>query len=491
MCAKTVSKTNHVHVLIVGAGISGIGTAIRLQEEGIDDFIILEKTDDVGGSWRDNTYPGCECDVPSALYSYSFEQNPQWSKVFAKQPEILSYIKATAAKYDVQQHIRYNQPVVHAQWCEQRTHWQVKTPDTEYTADFVVSCGGYLHEPIIPNIPGLDSFEGHVFHSSRWDHDYDLSNKRVAVIGTGASAIQFVPEIQPKVRQLTIFQRTPQWIMPKPDSVMPDVLKQAFTNRSLLKAWRNTLFGGFESFGIGFRHPSIMKQLEKVARAHIRLTIKNPELREKLTPDYTLGCKRMLLSSHYYPAVDQPNVDLFATGVARVEGNTVIGQDGSCCEVDVIILGTGFYVTEPPVADIVHDGNGTPLSQLWKDGMQAYKGTVISGLPNAFLVLGPNLGIGHNSAFIVIESQINYIMSTIRQARADRLSRIEVRADVQARYNQKVQKALQNTVWNTGGCSSYYLDKNGFNSIGFPWSSLKMQRMLSRADLADFDVVAS
>ncbi|MED5388099.1 MAG: NAD(P)/FAD-dependent oxidoreductase [Pseudomonadota bacterium] len=473
-------------VLIIGAGISGIGLGIRLQEAGFDNFVILEKAADLGGTWRDNTYPGCACDVPSALYSYSFAQKPDWTRAFAGQAEILDYVRDTAERHDIPDFIRFNQAVERAQWRESKNLWEVQTDDQLYLARTVVACSGYLHEPIIPAIPGLKDFSGTLFHSSRWDHDHDLNGERVAVVGTGASAIQFVPEIQPRVQHLTLFQRTPQWVLPKPDHSIPKIEENFFRLPFTLNAWRKMLFGGFETFGIGFRKPALLRQVQKLGEAHIRLAIKDPELRAKLTPDYTLGCKRVLMSNNYYPTLNQPNVDVFATGLKEVRGNTLVGQDGSECEVDTIILGTGFFVTEPPIADHIFNDAGDSLSQMWKDSMQAYRGTTIAGLPNAFMVLGPNLGIGHNSAFIVIEAQINYILSTLETMREKQLSRVEVNVDTQNAYNRKVQKALQGTVWNTGGCSSYYLDKNGFNSVGFPWSTLEMQRLLKDFDAESY-----
>ena len=475
-------------VLIVGAGISGIGLGIRLREADFDNFVILEKAADLGGTWRDNTYPGCACDVPSALYSYSFAQKPDWSRAFAGQAEILNYVRDTANRHNIPGFIRFNQAVERAQWRESKNLWEVQTGDQLYLARTVVTCSGYLHEPIIPNIPGLKDFQGKLFHSSRWDHDHDLSGERVAVIGTGASAIQFVPEIQPKVQQLTLFQRTPQWVLPKPDHPIPKIEENFFRLPFTLNAWRKMLYGGFETFGIGFRKPTLLRQIQKLGEAHIRLAIKDPALRAKLTPDYTLGCKRVLMSNQYYPALNQANVDVFATGLKEVRGNTLVGQDGSECDVDTIILGTGFFVTEPPIADHIYNDAGESLSQMWQDGMQAYRGTTIAGLPNAFMVLGPNLGIGHNSAFIVIEAQINYILSTLQTMREQQLSRVEVKADSQRTYNRKVQKDLQGTVWNTGGCSSYYLDKNGFNSVGFPWSTLEMQRLLKAFDADSYSL---
>ncbi len=472
--------------IIIGAGISGIGTAIKLREAGFDDIVLLEKAEEVGGTWRDNTYPGCECDVPSALYSYSFAQNPDWSRTFAGQAEIQDYVLQVVEQYGIRPYIRFQQPVEHAQWDEAAGYWVVRTSDNTWYGRTVVSCGGYLHEPVIPDIPGLKDFKGKLFHSSRWDHAHDLTGERVAVIGTGASAIQFVPEIQPRVSRLSIFQRTPQWVLPKPNRRIPELERRAFGLGWLLGSWRKMIYGGFESFGIGFRRPALLRQFQKIGLWHLKKSVPDAQLQAKLTPDYTLGCKRVLMSNDYYPALCQDNVDLFTAAVQEVHGSVVVGADGSEAEVDTIILGTGFHVTEPPIAERIFDAEGCSLSQIWKDRMQAYRGTTIAGLPNAFMVLGPNLGIGHNSAFVVIEAQIQYIVSALKTMRQKGLSRIEVREEVQVSYNEKLQRDLQGTVWNTGGCSSYYLDRNGFNSVGFPWSTFRMRSLLKEFDLESY-----
>lgn len=484
-----MSVETHTRVydaLIIGAGISGIGAGIRLRENGFENFLILEKAGELGGTWRDNTYPGCACDVPSALYSYSFAQKPDWSRTFAGQSEIFDYVRDTAEHYGVVPFIRFNQAVESAQWREYHRLWQIRTGDQVYWTRTLIACSGYLHEPNIPDIPGLKEFPGKVFHSARWDHDHDLRGERVAVVGTGASAIQFVPEIQPQVRELTLFQRTAQWVLPKPDRSLPRSQQRMLRYPGMMAGLRALLYGGFETFGIGFRRPGILRRLQKLAEAHIHWQITDPQLRARLTPDYTLGCKRVLMSNNYYPALNEPNVSVQATGLREVRGNTLIGHDGSTCEADTIILGTGFFVTEPPIAERIHDDAGHSLSEHWRDGMQAYRGTTIHGFPNAFMVLGPNLGIGHNSAFIVIEAQLNYIISALKKMRHNSWHRIEVKADTQTEYNRRVQKDLQHTVWNTGGCSSYYLDRNGFNSVGFPWSTLTMRRLLRSFDARNY-----
>lgn len=484
----TVTPTD-VDVLIVGAGISGIGAAIRLTRLGITNFVVLEKAPAPGGTWRDNTYPGCACDVPSALYSYSFAQKPDWSRVFAAQPEILGYIHETTERFGVGEFIRYDEPADESVWNEALGRWVVRTPKGVWHARALISCAGYLHEPQIPDLPGLKEFPGTLFHSSRWDHDHDLTGERVAVIGTGASAIQFVPEIQPRVKSLHLFQRTPQWILPKLDATMPELPQRLLSLPFATDLLRGALYNGFEVFGIGFRKPALLKQAQKLALAHLHRQVKDPELRAKLTPDYVLGCKRVLLSSNYYPALTQPNVEVLATGVKEVRGNTLIGSDGSARDVDTIVLGTGFHVSDPPIAEHVRGTDGRTLAETWAGSPEAYRGTTIAGFPNLFLVLGPNLAIGNNSAFVVIEAQLDYIMGALSAMRSHGLSRIEVRRGAQDAYNREVQRDLQGTVWNAGGCSSYYIDVNGRNSIGFPWSSNTMRHLLAEFDIDSYDTV--
>jgi cation diffusion facilitator CzcD-associated flavoprotein CzcO len=448
--------------------------------------VVLEKAASLGGTWRDNTYPGCACDVPSHLYSYSFAQKPDWSRLFAGQAEILGYVRDTARKYQVDRYIRYGEPVESASWDEADQRWQVRTPKGSYRARILISCTGYLHEPQLPDLPGLKDFPGKVFHSSRWDHSHNLAGKHVAVIGTGASAIQFVPEIQPKVAALHVYQRTAHWVLPKVDGEFSGLGHGVLRLPYLTQAWRSAIYAGFETFGIGFRHPALLKQAERIARRHIRGQIKDPALRARVTPGYTLGCKRVLLSNNYYPALAKPNVEVLAAGVKELRGRTLIGSDGSEREVDTIILATGFHVTDQPSSEHIRGADGRSLAQVFAGSPQGYRGTTVAGFPNLFLVLGPNLAIGHNSAFVVIEAQLSYIASALRAMRQRKLARVEVRREVQASYNEKVQRDLQGTVWNTGGCSSYYLDANGRNSTGFPWSTLEMRRLLARFDLGSY-----
>lgn len=469
-------------VIVIGSGFSGIGAGIRLTQAGINDFIILEKHQALGGTWRDNNYPGCECDVPSALYSYSFAQNKNWSKVFAGQEEILEYTEKTARDFGIMPYLRFGIHVENIAWQEEQQVWYVYTQQGTYQANKVISCVGYLHEPIMPKLPGLESFSGEVFHSSRWNHELDLTGKRVAVIGTGASAIQFIPEIQPKVKELVAFQRTPQWILPKPDIKVNKWMSALFHLPFTLNLFRKSLYLGMEAFGLGFRKPAILKRLQGLAKWHINKHIKDESLKAKISPDYTMGCKRVLLSNHYYKALAQDNVDVIASGVEKIEGNTIIASNGEQYDADVIILGTGFHVSDVPIAKKVRGKSGKTMDDIWQGSPEAYRGTTITDFPNFFLVLGPNLAIGHNSAFIIIEAQLDYVLGALTEMRDRNITRLEVDSQAQKIYNQKVQRDLQTTVWNTGGCKSYYIDANGKNSIGFPWSTLKLRKMLANFD---------
>ncbi|HMJ10252.1 MAG TPA: NAD(P)/FAD-dependent oxidoreductase, partial [Polyangiaceae bacterium] len=414
-----------------------------------------------------------------------FAPKSNWSRVFARQPEIEAYVRHTAERYGVLDRVRFGEPVETANWDDAANHWVIRTPHRTYHAQFVISCAGYLHEPLMPRLPGLAEFPGTIFHSSRWKHEHDLQDRRVAVIGTGASAIQFVPKIQPKVKSLHVFQRTPQWILPKPDARIGLFMRSGLALPGAMKLMREMLYRRLEELGGAFRHPEHMKRVQAVALRHLQKQVQDPELRAKLTPNYVLGCKRVLLSNDYYPALTQPNVEVLPMGVTEIRGNTVVGTDAAR-EVDTIILGTGFHVSDPPIAAHIRGAHGRTLAEVWSGSPEAYRGTTIAGFPNAFMVLGPNLAIGHNSAFIVIEAQLDYICDALTSLRREGVTRIEVRRDAQASYNRRVQRDLAGTVWNTGGCSSYYIDANGRNSIAFPWSTLRMRRILARFDIENY-----
>ncbi|MGC9537547.1 flavin-containing monooxygenase [Streptomyces sp. UG1] len=479
--------STHVEVIVVGAGISGVGAGARLRGAGIRDFLIIEAADDFGGTWRANTYPGCQCDVPSRLYSYSFAPNPDWTRVYAHQPEILTYVRRVADTYRLREHTRFGVRMTQARWQPGQARWLVRTDAGEFTARFLIAGAGPWNEPLVPDVPGLDGFPGEVFHSARWNHDYDLRGKRVAVLGTGASAVQFVPAIAPDVACLHVFQRTAQWVLPKLDHHIPKAERWAMRHLPGARAAVAGLeYRAMETLGRGFRRPGLMRGVQAIARAHLRATVRDAELRRKLTPDYTIGCKRILFSNHYYPALRRPNVDVHAAAVHAVEGNTVHGADGSAAEVDAIILGTGFHILDMPLAGLVRDGAGHSLADRWQGSPEAYLGTVVTGFPNAFLLLGPGLGTGHSSAFAILEAQLDLVLGAIKAAREESWAVLEVRGDVQAAYNARLQTALAGTVYNAGGCRSYYLDANGRNSFSWPWSTDRLRAEVGRFEPQDF-----
>lgn len=495
MTAQHTAKNNsparagqqHLYnVIILGGGFAGLGAAIKLKEAGIHDFLLLEKAGELGGVWRENTYPGCACDVPSALYSYSFEPNPSWSRVFAGQAEIKQYLQNTAKKYEVMPHVRLQHEALSANWSDADGCWIIKTSQGEFRAQFAIMACGPMHEPVIPAIKGLDQFKGEIFHSSRWRHDVDLAGKRVAVIGSGASAIQFVPQIQPKVQQLTLFQRTPHWVLPKTDIALPAPIQLMFKLLPLTQLMmRGSVYGIFETLNGGLQSSAAMRQFQRLAEFNIKYAIQDPELRSKVTPDYIIGCKRILQSNEWYPALAKPNVDVVAGALTEVKGSTLTGSDGTVRDVDVIILGTGFEVAEPPIAQRVHNREGNSMAEVWQGSPEGYMGTMVAGCPNGFLMFGPNIAVS-SSAFIIIEAQLAYIVDAIQQANQQDIKTIEADPVRIAAFNARVQEALQTTVWNKGGCSSYFIDRNGRNSTVWPWTTFKMRQQLSHFNLDEY-----
>lgn len=484
---NTKSKAVAFHrVIVIGGGFAGLGAAIKLKEAGIHDFILLEKADELGGVWRENTYPGCACDVPSALYSYSFEPNPAWSRVFAGQAEIKQYLQNTALKYQVMPHVHFNHEALAATWSDAKQCWIIKTNQGEFHAQFAIMACGPMHEPVIPDVKGLKDFKGEIFHSSRWRHDLDLTGKRVAVVGTGASAIQFIPQIQPLVKQLTVFQRTPHWVLPKSDMPLPAAIQTVFKYLPVTQSlMRGSVYGIFESLNGGLQSNVAMRQVQRIAEFHIKQGIKDPELRGKVTPNYVIGCKRILQSNEWYPALAQPNVEVVAAALSEVKDNRLFTSDGRCVEADVIILGTGFEVAEPPIAQRVFNRHGLSMSQVWQGSPEGYMGTMVADCPNGFLMFGPNIAVS-SSAFIIIEAQLAYIIDALKQAIQQNIQTIEVDPVRMARFNQRVQAALKTTVWNKGGCQSYFIDRNGRNSTVWPWTTFKMRQQLSHFNLNEY-----
>jgi cation diffusion facilitator CzcD-associated flavoprotein CzcO len=476
-------SSRDLHIAIIGTGFAGLGAAIRLKQGGIEDFVLLERAEDLGGTWRDNHYPGLCCDVPSHVYSFSFELNPFWKQGFAPGWEILEYLKTTARKYGIYPHIRFEHEVLDAAWDPGRGRWIIDTSGGRFTARFLINGAGALSDPATPNIPGVDTFRGTAFHSAHWDHGHDLSGERVAVIGTGASAIQFVPEIQPMVEELYVFQRTPPWVIPRLDH------KITGAEHWLLR-WipfaptvvRFLLYWLLEVRVIGFKRPRVMKGAEVVARWHLRRQVKDPELVSKLTPDYTIGCKRILISDNYYPSLAQPNVELVTEGITEIRPRSIVTADGTEREVDTIIFGTGFHVTDPPIAERIRGRDGRTLAEHWEGSLQAYRGTTVAGFPNLFLITGPNTGLGHNSMVFMIESQLNYILDALSRMGERGMEVFEVREDVQRRFNEGLQEKMQGTVWTAGHCNSWYLDDTGRNTTLWPTYSYSFRRLMRRFD---------
>ncbi|WP_394837530.1 SDR family NAD(P)-dependent oxidoreductase [Pendulispora rubella] len=482
-------QTTSTRVLIIGGGFSGLGMAIRLLQQKVKDFIVLEKAAQLGGTWRENTYPGCACDVPSHLYSYSFAPKTDWSRVFAPQPEIQQYTLDVAARHGVLPYVHFGTEALRGVWDEDRQRWRVETNNGIYDAQFIVLGQGPLHEPRIPDLPGLDAFGGVAFHSAQWRHDRDLTGRRVAVIGTGSSAIQFVPHIQPKAERLVLFQRTAPWVLPKLDHRIPKAETWVLDHVPLVRrGLRGTIYALTEMLQIAQRNPAAMQQVQRIGLAHLRRQVRDPELRRALTPKFTLGCKRLLLSNTYYPALQAPNVEVVPQAVTEITKRGIVGADGIEREVDTIIFGTGFHVTDSSVPKRIVGRGGRTLDDVWRGSPSAYLGTTCHGFPNAFCMIGPNTGNGHGSAFTIIEAQARYIADAIATARREHIASIDVRPGAQHAWNQRVQAALSTSVFNAGGCASYYLDDHGKNSTIYPWTTIDMQRRMRRFDADRYEL---
>jgi cation diffusion facilitator CzcD-associated flavoprotein CzcO len=483
-----------VTVAIIGSGFGGIGMAARLNRAGITDVVLLERAADLGGTWRDNSYPGAACDVPSHLYCFSFAPNPGWTRSFSPQPEIWNYLRRVAAAEGVTGKIRFGEEVTAARWDPAARLWRIETTSSTVSARFLVTAAGPLSDPLIPAIPGLDAFAGTVFHSATWDHDHDLTGRNVAVIGTGASAIQFVPRIQPLVNQLTVFQRTPPWIIPRRDRQISRLEHWLFRHAPVTqRIARAGIYLGRETYALGFvKNPGIMGKAEALALGHLRRRVGDPDLRARLTPSYRMGCKRILISSDYYPALTQPNVSVVTDGITEIREKSLVTSDGTAYDADTLIFGTGFHVTDFPVAQRIF-ADGVSLAQRWsaKPTQTAFRGTTTAGFPNLFVLTGPNTGLGHTSQVFMIEAQIRYVVSALLHARRHRIERVEVRPAAQAAYDQAVQRKMRPTVWVTGGCRSWYLDADGRNISLWPDFTWSYARQTRRFDPASYDLARS
>ncbi|MEO5876941.1 MAG: NAD(P)/FAD-dependent oxidoreductase [Streptosporangiaceae bacterium] len=475
--------TGSPSIVIIGSGFAGLGMAIRLKQSGFRDFVILEKSEELGGTWHDNTYPGCACDVPSPMYSYSFDLNKKWSRLFSPQPEIHRYMLDCADKHGLREHIRFGVRVETMEFDDAAKRWNVGTSAGLFTPRAIVSGVGGLHIPKFPVIPGLETFEGKAFHSAEWDHSYDLRGKRVAVIGTGASAIQFVPEIAKTVGRLTVFQRTPPWIQPKPDMPLP----RAFGLPGVARAVRNAVFWTLEARAVGFAiDPRLSGPQKLMALNHIKRQIPDPDLRAKVTPDYTIGCKRILLSNDFYPALLRPNVDLVTDDIVEVRPNAVVTADGTVHEVDAIVFGTGFKVVDALAQAHIIGRDGRKIQEAWEKGVEAHHGITVPGFPNYFMLLGPNTALGHNSVVFMIEVQINHVLSCLKLIADRGADTIEPRPEANRAWNDKIQKRLRKAVWTEGGCQSWYLDENGVNRTIWPGFSFEYWADTRKAKAAEF-----
>ncbi|HUQ57697.1 NAD(P)/FAD-dependent oxidoreductase [Lentzea sp.] len=479
-------------VLVIGTGFSGLGMAVELRRRGEHDFVVLEKAADLGGTWRDNSYPGCACDVPSHMYSFSFELNPKWSRMFAQQGEIFEYLQHVADKHRLRPHIRFDTKVSGARWDDDAKRWHITTEQGDtYTAQALVAGVGALHIPNVPELPGIEKFGGRTFHSAQWDHDYDLTGKRVAVVGTGASSIQFVPEIAGRAASLKVFQRTPPWIMPKADREITGWEQKLFRALPFTqRLYRDFVYWTRESSALGFAvNPRIMRFAQGIALRHMKKQVPDPELRKKLEPGYTMGCKRVLISNDYYPALSRPNVDLVTDKISEVREKSIVDSAGVEHEVDVIIYGTGFHVVDSfDYLDIQGKG-GVDLAKQWREkGIETYFGITVSGFPNLFFLLGPNTGLGHNSVVFMIESQIRYISQCLRLLDHHRAAELDVRVEAQQEFNRELQGKLTKGVWTQGGCKSWYLDAKGVNRTIWPGFTWRYWLQTRKVDPADYEL---
>jgi cation diffusion facilitator CzcD-associated flavoprotein CzcO len=479
--------TTTVDIAILGAGFAGMCMAIALLRAGVQDFVILERADDVGGTWRDNHYPGAACDVPSHLYSLSFAPKADWSRVYPTQPELLAYLRELADVHGLRPRIRFGHDLLAADLDAATGQWRLETSRGVVVANKVVSGTGGLSEPRAPDIAGLDRFTGHTFHSATWDHDYDLAGKRVAVIGTGASAIQFVPEIAGTPAQLDIYQRTPNWIIPRPDRAYGKATQWIFRNvPGVRAAYRASIYWRHEGRVLGFVvHPSLMAIGRRSALRYLANEVADPALRARLTPDYAFGCKRVLISNDWYRALQRDDVEVVTTPIREVTADAIVDDDGVRRPIDCIIFATGFYATENPIATRIRGTGGTSLAHAWKDGEEAYLGTLVHGFPNLFLIVGPNTGLGHTSMVFMIETQVAYIMRLLGHMHDRGATSLEVRADVQASFNAELQGKLQGSIW-AKGCRSWYQHENGKITVLWPGFTFDFWRRTRAFDPAQY-----
>lgn len=479
------APVEQVRVAIVGAGFAGLGMAIRLRQAGIEDFVVLEREAEVGGTWRDNSYPGAAVDVRSHLYSYSFAPNPEWTQVLAGQAELWDYIRRVSREHGVVPHVRLSTEVLGGDWDEAGQLWRLRTSRGEVRAQFLVSAMGPLSTPKVPDLPGLATFRGHVFHSARWDHEHDLTGERVGVIGTGSSAAQFIPEVAKVAGRTVVFQRTPHWTFPRLDRRITETERRAYRRLPWLQKlvrlrqyWYHELV-----LGSAVQHPGMA---EAVSRLRLRLTVEDPVVREKLTPHYRMGCKRIVINDTFLPTLNRPDVELVSDPIAAVTPDGVRTVDGTERPLDTLVLATGFEVM--PVADPLRGRAGDTLTERWAERRAAHLGTAVHGFPNYFMLVGPNTATGHTSILLYAEPQIEYVLQALRLADRHGIGSYEVRQEVQDAYNARLQERLSRTIWTTGGCTSWYLNEKHGTSVLWPGHTGSFRKALRRFDHESYEM---
>ncbi len=485
------ARERNYDVVIIGAGPSGLSALIKLREQGIRKAIVLDRADRVGGTWAINDYPGLRCDIPSEMYSLGYAPNPDWSRTFAPQAEIQQYLEGVAERFGVRAHIRLGTEVTGAAWNEQRARWEIVTATGDrYCARVFVPATGFIGEARMPRFPGQDTFRGTLFHSGMWNHDHDVSGETVAVIGSGASAIQFLPAIQPRAGRVISFQRTPGWVLPKPDYVVPEQVRKWF--RRLPRAHRlvreAALLAAEPLLPMFMSEQALRRLAHPLGERNIRRSIRDPALRAALTPDHTLGCKRPLLSSEWYEALAQPNVEVVCQGVTRITADGVIAEDGTEYPVDTIIFGTGYAVADPAIYAMIRGADGRTLSETWQGCPRAYQGMAIHNFPNMFMMLGPNSHSVVGSVMWTSEHQGIYIAQAVRRMLDRQIARLEVRREVQERFNARIDKRLARLPIQPEMCSSYYMDAQGRNRFVWPEWGFVIRHRLTHFRLHDYDV---
>ena len=485
------TSTGFPSILIIGAGFGGLGMAIELKNAGFETFTVLEKAANVGGTWRDNTYPGAACDVQSHFYSYSFEPKHDWSRKFGLQREILGYMEHCVEKYRLADHIRFNSEIREARFDERANEWEVTlTTGEQLTANVLITATGQLNQPAWPKIPGMDRFAGKLFHSARWDHAFDFKNKRVAVVGTGASAIQFVPEIARQVKSLSLFQRSAAWVLPKPDRPFKRWEQSLFR---IIPVWdrlyRYLIYWKNESRALAFtKFNGLLELFARQARQEARKHVTDPEKLKHIIPDYQIGCKRILISNDWYPAINQPNVSLVTEGIDRIDEDGIVTKEGRHYPVDAIVCGTGFKASEFLSPMTITGRSGVTLNEAWKNGASAFKGVTVSGFPNLFMLYGPNTNLAHNSIIFMLESQFRYILDALNALKKYPGSAMDVRKDRQERFSSVIQSGLKGSVWDSG-CTSWYLDANGRNTVNWPGFTFSYRFATRHIDTADYQFI--